>query len=65
MASNSIMERKDGILNWFDKPISNGFAEGINSLIQTTKRVARGYRNIDNFIAMIYLRDGHLDIRFD
>lgn len=65
VASNSIMERKDGILNWFDKPISNGFAEGINSLIQTTKRVARGYRNIDNFIAMIYLRDGHLDIRFD
>ncbi len=64
-AATSLIERRDGILNWFDKPVSNGFAEGINSLIQTTKRVARGYRNIDNFIAMIYLRDGHLQIRFD
>ena len=65
VAATSLMERKDGILNWFDKPISNGFAEGINSLIQTTKKVARGYRNIDNFIAMVYLRNGRLQIRFD
>lgn len=65
VAANSLMERKDGILNWFDKPINNGLAEGINSLIQTTKRVAKGYRNIDNFIAMVYLRDGRLPISFD
>lgn len=64
-AANSIMTRREGILAWFDDRVSNGYAEGINSLIQTTKRVARGYRNIDNFIAMIYLRDGHLDISFD
>ena len=32
--------------------------------IQTTKRIARGYRNVNNFIAMCYLRNGHLDIRF-
>lgn len=64
-AANSIMSRREGILAWFDDRVSNGYAEGINSLIQTTKRVARGYRNIDNFIAMIYLRDGHLDISFD
>lgn len=65
VAATSLMERKDGILNWFDKPINNGLAEGINSLIQTTKRVAKGYRNIDNFIAMVYLRNGRLEIMFD
>lgn len=62
VAANSIMERREGIMRWFDTRISNGFAEGINSLIQTTKRVARGYRSIANFIAMVYLRNGHLII---
>ena len=65
VAANSIMERHEGIMRWFDTRISNGFAEGINSLIQTTKRIARGYRNIANFIAMVYLRNGHLIIDFD
>lgn len=65
VAANSIYVRREGILSWFDNPISNGFAEGMNSLIQTTKRVARGYRNLDNFAYMIYLRNGHLDISFD
>lgn len=65
VASNSIYERREGILSWFDNPISNGFAEGMNSLIQTTKRVARGYRNMENFIYMIYLRNGHLEISFE
>ncbi len=64
-AASSIMERKDGILSWFDNQISNGYAEGINSLIQTTKRVTRGYRNTCDFICMIFLRNGHLDITFD
>lgn len=63
--AESIHKRREGILAWYDHRVSNGFAEGINSLIQTTKRVARGFRNIDNFIAMIYLRNGNLDIRFD
>ncbi|MDO5854110.1 MAG: ISL3 family transposase [Thermoplasmata archaeon] len=64
-AMKSIVDRREGILAWFDHRVSNGYAEGMNSLIQTTKRVARGYGNVDNFIAMVYLRDGHLSIRFD
>ncbi|UTW70396.1 transposase [Anaerobacillus sp. HL2] len=28
--------------------------EGINSLVQASKRKARGYRSVENFIAMIY-----------
>jgi transposase len=35
--------------------------EGINSRIQEIKRRARGFRNIDNFIAMIYLEAANLD----
>ncbi len=63
--AKSIREREEGILAWFDMRISNGYAEGINSLIQTTKRVSRGFRDVRNFIAMIYLRNGHLRITFD
>lgn len=63
--ANTVESKRDGILAWYRYPVSNGFAEGLNSLIQTTKAVARGYRNIENFIAMVYLRNGRLDIRFD
>ena len=47
-------------MNYFDSEITNGILEGINSVVQLLKRCARGYRNIPNFITMIYLRLGHL-----
>ncbi|MGB4664797.1 MAG: transposase, partial [Bacteroidales bacterium] len=34
--------------------ITTGVIEGINNKIQLAKRRARGYRNINNFINMIY-----------
>jgi len=37
------------ILNYFDYPITNGFVEGKNNRIKTIKRMAYGYRNMDNF----------------
>ncbi|MBD3374860.1 ISL3 family transposase, partial [candidate division KSB1 bacterium] len=37
--------------------------EGINSKIQLAKARARGYRNIENFINMIYFIAG--DLEFD
>ncbi|MCK9581955.1 MAG: transposase, partial [Methanoregula sp.] len=40
---------------------TNGLLEAINGIIQSLKRTARGYRNTDNFIAMIYLRCGKLE----
>lgn len=39
-AAESIMQRKESILAWYDNPISNGYAEEINSMIQTTKQIA-------------------------
>lgn len=53
--AKTIKEHWDGVLAFFDSRIANGLAEGINSVIQTIKRRARGYQNTDNFITMIYL----------
>jgi len=52
-----------GIVNYIKAKISTGVIEGINNKIQLAKRRARGYRNINNFINMIYLLCGKL--KFD
>src|SRR6266542_4037578 len=51
----------EGVLRWHWTKINNGVLEGINSLVQASKRRARGYRNKRNLIAMIYLIAGRLD----
>jgi transposase len=51
-----------GILRWFHSKVSNGLLEGLNSLVQAAKRRARGYRSTRNYIAMIYLVVGKLDL---
>ncbi len=53
-----------GIINYAETQISNGILEGINNKIQLAKRRARGYRNIDNFIAMIYFIAGKLEFDY-
>jgi len=40
---------REEILNYFECPITNGFVEGKNNCIKTIKRMAYGYRNMDNF----------------
>jgi len=50
-----------GILRYFTSRLTSGAMEGINSRIQEIKRRARGFRNIKNFIAMIYLEAANLD----
>ncbi len=51
-----------GVLRWFESRISNGLLEGLNSLVQSAKRRARGYRSTRNYIAMIYLTVGKLNM---
>lgn len=53
----------EGIITYFSNRYTNGLLEGLNSLIQALKRNARGYRNDENFMTMIYLRHGQL--KFD
>ncbi len=52
-----------GIVNYLKSRITAGAIEGINNKIQLAKRRARGYRNINNFINMIYFLCGKL--KFD
>jgi len=54
--ANTIRNHYDGIMRYFTSRITSGIVEGLNSIIGKIKRVARGYRNIRNFINMIYLR---------
>lgn len=60
--AKSLKRHKDGILRWFISKMTNGLLEGINSLIQATKRKARGYRTPKNFIAMAYATVNKLDL---
>lgn len=52
-----------GIIHFVESRITNGILEGINSKVQLAKRRARGYRNTDNFINMIYFLCGKM--KFD
>lgn len=60
---NTVKAHWSGLVDWYDNKISNGILEGINSKVQLAKRRARGFRNIDNFINMIYFIAG--DLEFD
>ena len=60
--AKTVKKHWDGILRWFKSGLTNGPVEAINGVVQTVKRKARGFRNIDNFIAMIYLQCGKLDL---
>ena len=59
---NTVAKHFSKILNWFRSRMSNGFLEGLNGMIQSTKRIGRGYPNTDNFIRIIYFRHGRLDV---
>ncbi len=52
---NTIKNNYNGIISSMKTGLTNAVAEGINSIIQLTKSRARGFRNVNNFISMIYL----------
>ena len=60
-AAYTIKRHWNGVLQWFKSHISNGVLEGLNSMVQSAKARARGYRTDKNLIAMIYLIGGKLD----
>jgi transposase len=61
---NTVKRHWQGIVAYFDKKVTNGVLEGINSKIQLAKRRARGYRNTENFINMIYFLCAKLNFNF-
>ena len=62
-AVKTIKSHWTGILNYIESRINNGILEGLNSKIQLAKKRARGYRNVTNFINMVYFICGKL--KFD
>lgn len=61
---NTLKSHWTGIMNYFGSKITNGILEGINNKIQLAKRRARGYRNTENFISMIYFIAGKLKFNY-
>lgn len=59
--ATTVREEREGILNWFSSRATNAILEGLNSVIQSMKRAARGFRNVEYFRTAIFLRLGGLD----
>jgi transposase len=62
-AAKTIKDHWEGVLNWFDSKVNNGILEGLNSLIQSAKSKARGYRSFRNYKTIIYLITGKLSFK--
>lgn len=62
-AAKTIKKHWDGVVRWFSSRISNGLLEAINSLIQSAKRKARGFRSTRYLITMVYLIAAKLDFK--
>lgn len=60
----SLRRHKEEIMTYFEQRISNAFAEGINSLIQTAKRKARGFRTFNGYRTAILLAVGKLSLAY-
>ncbi|MGH3809849.1 MAG: ISL3 family transposase [Pseudonocardiaceae bacterium] len=52
----------DGIIAWHQNHQTNGLLEGINSIIQAAKARARGYRNKNKMITIVYLTAAKLQL---
>jgi transposase len=50
------------VMTYFDHRITNAVSEGLNSKIQTIKKMACGYRNRENFKTAIFFHCGGLDL---
>ncbi len=60
-AARTIKAHWDGVLSSVRNRSTNAVLEGVNSLAQAAKARARGYRNVDTFITMIYHIGAGLD----
>jgi transposase len=61
VVARTLRKEREGVLNWWRRGSTNAILEGLNSVIQSIKRAARGFRNTGHFETMIFLRLGRLD----
>jgi hypothetical protein len=59
--ARTFRKEREGILNWWRRDSTNSFLEGLNSVVQSARSAARGFRSIAYFRTMILLRLGRLD----
>lgn len=50
------------ILNYFDHRVTNGFVEGKNDRIKVIKRIAYGYRNVNNLRRRILFANNEIAV---
>ncbi len=60
--ADTLRKQKKSILSYFYARVTNAVAEGINSLIQSAKRRARGFRTLESYKCMIYPVVGKLKL---
>lgn len=61
-AALTLIRHQTKILAYFKQRLTNAICEGINSLVQTAKRKACGFRTFKGFASMIYLVAGKLTL---
>ena len=61
-AVKTIKANLEGILAHWAGELSTAFMEGLNSVFSAVKRKARGYRNPDYLITMLYFVAGKLSL---
>ena len=54
--AKTLSERFDAVVRGMLDGRSNAYVEAMNGLLQQTKRAARGFRTVENFINIAYLR---------
>lgn len=60
--ARTLRDNEREILAYFGNRLTNAILEGMNSVIQSAKRAARGFRNIEYFKTIIYLKLGKLPL---
>jgi transposase len=58
--ARTVLKRIDSIVDWFDHPISNAKAEGVNNVIKTLLKRAYGYKDFEYFRAKVLQKCGYL-----
>ena len=61
-AAATLKRHLENILTYFQHRITNAVSEGLNSKIQTIKKMAYGFRNVEHFKTAIYFHCGGLDL---
>jgi len=61
-AARSILDNWSGVVHYFKSNLTNAVLESINAIFQAARAKARGYRNSNYAIAILYLLAGGLDV---